>query len=696
MLLKQSEIELGIETEGKHAGRLLVGMPVTYNDRLMELPGCKFNSKTTRWTMPKTYNTLLTLQSLAKELGWPMTPTPEVKAWAGQQFKAWAALRGAAAIVRKDGEREGDLYLHQVDGANWMLAAPETDVGRILLDEQGTGKTVTTITALQKAQAKGPILVVALESALDQAWQKDIGHWSPHYRAIQITGTLPQRQKKLQQVKDGNYDVAIIGHSNLKAHTRYESFGNSGLKRCVECGGPRLTKGLKDAKGKPLPDIDYHRQVKLKAGTGDLKGRYFAYCEHEGCTWVSMAHDYRSVAAWEAGAHSRTGKKISELTPQQCQRHTKELNEIPFTHVVIDEIHRATNATAQFTQAMWGVTNYSADGAVIPPQNRWGLTGTPMDGVGDQLWAPLHWIGPENWPTKSEWVDYFCEVGFNWSGFREVKGIKPKRLQEFQQTYTAVTRRVLADQVLDLPPILRWGSLERRLEMGTKQKAQYKQMKDQMMLLVEQGLITADNAAGQAGRLTMLATGCGMPDPGNVPGGPQKMLLEAPSCKLDAILDDFRSGMFADGKVGMMFASAQGLRLIRDGLIKAGLVKPDQIVTIAGQMLKQDVDFGIKAFQADNDRKKIVMLTYAKGGASITLTAAKYVLAVERSWKPSENGQGVTRFRRIGSEVHDHITVLDYVVAGTNEVAQLSRLEDKGERIEQVVRDRKRLAEWFS
>ena len=67
--------------------------------------------------------------------------------------------------------------------------------------------------------------------------------------------------------------------------------------------------------------------------------------------------------------------------------------------------------------------------------------------------------------------------------------------------------------------MLRWGSLERRVEMGKAQRELYKSMKDEMLIAVNEGLITAANAAAAAGRLTMLASGCGAPDPANVPGG---------------------------------------------------------------------------------------------------------------------------------------------------------------------------------
>jgi hypothetical protein len=49
--------------------------------------------------------------------------------------------------------------------------------------------------------------------------------------------------------------------------------------------------------------------------------------------------------------------------------------------------------------------------------------------------------------------------------------------------------------------------------------------------------------------------------------------------------------------------------------------------------------------------------------------------------------QAVARGHRIGSEMHDSITVVDYVTPGTVEEAQLSALARKRDMLEEIVRD---------
>jgi SNF2 family DNA or RNA helicase len=192
----------------------------------------------------------------------------------------------------------------------------------------------------------------------------------------------------------------------------------------------------------------------------------------------------------------------------------------------------------------------------------------------------------------------------------------------------------------------------------------------------------------------MLASGCGRPDPANIPGGPQKMLMAAPSCKLDAIIADFKSGEFDGQQIGMTFAHSTVLHMIRKGLVEHNILAAKDISVIAGGMPKDEVDRAIKAFQAGKTR--VVMLTYAKGGTGITLTAASTVLCVQRDWNPIANLQGMDRFYRIGSERHESINVFDYVTRGTNEIAQLRRLEENAQTLEEIVQDQRRLSEWFS
>jgi SNF2 family DNA or RNA helicase len=47
---------------------------------------------------------------------------------------------------------------------------------------------------------------------------------------------------------------------------------------------------------------------------------------------------------------------------------------------------------------------------------------------------------------------------------------------------------------------------------------------------------------------------------------------------------------------------------------------------------------------------RVFMSTLQLGGESISLTAARHVIFIDRSWSPKDNAQGIGRIRRPGQE----------------------------------------------
>jgi superfamily II DNA or RNA helicase len=552
------------------------------------------------------------------------------------------------------------------------------------LDQTGSGKTNTFIHAIQKGNltAKGPALVICPESVMTTGWSQSLERFAPELRTVEITGTPTQRRKTVAAIKEGLYDVAIIGYSNLRTSTRLEAMPGHALKRCVACGGPRLTcQGNVDDKGNPMPDLHYHEDVRIA-----VDGRSFrAYCKFPDCEWRGPIRQFGLQAAWDLAEHTLVFKKISELTIAQCQTHMKELNEIEWSVIIADEAHRVLNHQSQTSMSLNGIAHYSPSNPL-----RWAATGTPIATKVEQVWSILHFLDPVAWPLRSKWVEWHCVKGYNNYGFLEWQGLQEKREAEFRSTWSAVTRRVLKEQVLDLPPQLRWGSLEERLTMS-RSSAQYRvyhEMKAEMLAMVDEGEITAQNVLVQAGRLSMLASGTGYPI-----GQDGELGLKMPSVKVDALVQMWKDGEWEGEQLAVLFNSRKALRMCEDALYGEGLIRPDTVSIIAGDVPQKRRSEDINDFQSG--KRRVVLLTYAAGGTGITLTAASTVVVFERSWSPILNAQGIDRFHRIGSERHAAITYRDLVVAGTIEVKQLDRMTQNDERLESIVHDRDKLRELF-
>lgn len=453
----------------------------------------------------------------------------------------------------------------------------------------------------------------------------------------------------------------------------------------------------------PLPD-GAQWDVRVLRGTAPQRRKMFdalpddgvgvvLITNHEQLKIHSRLSGYGDVKLNRCEACGGGAEAVKEAS---CHAHEKELNKIKMVALVIDEAHRFLNARAQQTRAGW----YLADHA----PRKWALTGTPgSTSVVENTWALLRLVVGEKWPSKSKWCEYFAHTGYNIEGYWEVGNLKPEREDEFRKMYGSLTRRVLKAQVLDLPPLLRGGSLERVLTMGTAQAAAYAQMRDELMVQIEDGTVTAGNILAQTTRLIQLAQACGMPGPlyGQVIGQDKEgndiidstMNLTAPSCKVDAVVDMVKSGDVGPGTV-FQFVSAQLLFMVRDALVAKGLIREHEFGAVAGPVKEYARGVAIDKFQSG--KIPFFGFTVAAGGAGITLTRSNTMVAVERPWSPVLWKQAEDRVHRIGSEIHESVSIIDLITEDTVETRQIERVLGNKESLEAIVQDRAKLKELLS
>ena len=151
----------------------------------------------------------------------------------------------------------------------------------------------------------------------------------------------------------------------------------------------------------------------------------------------SKLSSYGSIAlarCQECGGHDE------KVTVNRCEVHKRELNLIDFKAVVADEIHRSKEPKSKQSRALWAATG-DAD-------IRFALTGTPIANNVLDLWSILHWLSPEEWPSKTRWVDRMVNVMLNAFGGMMVLGVKPHMEQEFYATVNPRMRRMLKARVL--------------------------------------------------------------------------------------------------------------------------------------------------------------------------------------------------------------------------------------------------------
>jgi SNF2 family DNA or RNA helicase len=364
-----------------------------------------------------------------------------------------------------------------------------------------------------------------------------------------------------------------------------------------------------------------------------------------------------------------------KVTPGRCEVHKRELNEIDFKAVIADEIHRSKDPKSKQTRALWAATG---DANV-----RFALTGTPIANNVLDLWTILHWLSPEEWPSKTRWIDRMVDTMLNAFGGMMVMGVKNHMNDEFYAALNPRMRRMLKQVVL---PWLPEVTVERRdVEMSAKQKKAYNDMRDLMIAELEGGeILSAPSVLTQTLRLLQFASAYATMEINPTTGEPKAVLSE-PSCKIDALMDDISSGDFGEDSIAVSAVSRQLIELLSARLTKAGIAHG----LITGKQNADERQQAVDDFQSG--RTKWILFTAQAGGVGITLTAARRLIRLQRPWSLVDDKQVNDRVHRIGSEIHDNIIITDYVTSGTVEERVRDVLEAKADSFEQIVRDQNQL-----
>lgn len=376
---------------------------------------------------------------------------------------------------------------------------------------------------------------------------------------------------------------------------------------------------------------------------------------------------YGSIALKKCVQHGGEDEKVSAT---QCEVHLRDLNLIDFKAVIADEIHRAKDPKSKQARALFAA---SGDAKI-----RFALTGTPLSQDVLDLWSILHWISPEEWPSKTRWIDRTVDVMANQYGGLHVLGIKAHMQEEFFQAVNPRLRRMLKKVVLPhLPEILHQ---QRTAEMAPKQKKAYNDMRDHMIAELEGDYLLAPSPLTQMTRLVQFASSYA--ELHTDEDGKVHAVLSEPSGTLDAVMNDISNDDFAGDSVAISSVSRQLLELLSARLSKANI--PHGMITgaISPDIRQKHID----DFQAG--KTKFILFTAQAGGVGVTLTAARWLLRLQRPWSLVDDIQVNDRVHRIGSEIHDSVIIVDYVVEGTVHSRIQDVLESKQESFEEIVKDK--------
>lgn len=399
----------------------------------------------------------------------------------------------------------------------------------------------------------------------------------------------------------------------------------------------------------------------------------------------SRLKPYGSIALVRCPEHRGLNPKV---TAAKCEVHDRELQAIDFKSAVGDEIHRITDPKTKVARAF----KYATQEADI----KFAMSGTPILSAPEDLFSCLNWLDPKEFPSRTKFIDRYFNVVSNAFGGTTVLGIKPSMEKEFFLGIDPILRRMPKEVILPfLPPVVRET---RHVEMTPKQKKAYNELKEKAITLInDEDILRTATPLTQMMRLLQFASAYGTIEERPVystssdtlePVGTEEYLkLSEPSSKLDAFMEDLPD--FGDSSLVVFASSKQLLYLLAARLDKKGI----QYGMITGDQDNLERQKYMDAFQSGSI--KLILVSIQAGGTGITLTRADTMVYLQRSWSMVDNLQSEGRAHRIGSEIHDHINIIDYVTEDTVENLVFNAIERKTTNLEYILRDQDTIRKAF-
>jgi SNF2 family DNA or RNA helicase len=397
---------------------------------------------------------------------------------------------------------------------------------------------------------------------------------------------------------------------------------------------------------------------------------------------IQEVADYGGIAIVgldSARTHSRLAP-YGQVKLTEAEKRPKDLNHIVWDAVVCDEAHRLKDPKSKQTRAAWQLAHQQD----CP---RFGLTATPQTKGLDTLWSVLHFTDPDEWPSRSKFIDRYAMTSLSFWGAATVGALRPEMEKEFQAIFDPRSRRLPLDIILpQLPPITR---IQREVEMAPEQKAAYDQMaKLSLASVMEQNVVVATSTAAQYTRLGQFASSYARVETRMVKNKETGELepkdfveLEPPSCKIDALLVDLEDWIAQEESV-IVFATSRKLIELTSETLKRKKIGHSKVV---GGQRDMDRYEEIKRFQ--DAEVPVILVVIAAGGTGITLTRGRIMAFMQRSYSRVDDIQAEGRGRRIGSEIHESILRVDYLTKGTIDVGQLDVLQAKEDMSQVILRD---------
>lgn len=402
-------------------------------------------------------------------------------------------------------------------------------------------------------------------------------------------------------------------------------------------------------------------------GTASQRAKWFAEFERVGADGrAALVVNYETLRA-----HSRLAP-YGSIALTDKEKVPGLLNSVEWGTVIADEAHRVKDPRAKQTRALWAVGDRAA--------HRYALTGTPIANNIVDLWSVMRFVSPEEWPSKTAFIERYCIASLSHWGGMEIHGLNPTTRAEFDRIFEPRYLRRTKSMVLkSLPPKVH---LSREVELPPRLRRAYNEMAEGMVAILSDGSTVASfDVLGAALRLKQMASSA-MQEIGE---GVYRMC--EPSPKLDALeelLDDL-----GDEPCPIFTSSRQLLDLACARLDKAKI----SYATLVGGQPGWERQDAIDSY--NNGKVRCLLVSTGAGSEGFSLVRGSHAIFLDRPWSAVQSQQAEDRLHGTGRGAvgATSITYHDLVTQNTIEQHVFEVLGNKAENLEDLTRDRARLLE---